>query len=247
MSTPDRITKLIPRARPVSLAGTVYPIWEFRLQDLATLQGWLDDEWVDPLDGVEEALTQGKLSPEEREDLFFEAHEAVEQGPPVDGSLAATLKFSTRQGLCAFLITALARSRPAGRVFAYSEITHILDHMTTPEYLKLRRVCFGASSFRTLTQKLMGYDAPGENSGTWAESIDEVARSHGWTYEYIYSLTITEFVNARREGKPVDEDFSASHRPDQAKRYAAHLARKYQKFDDVTESNGVIPEAPAYV
>lgn len=231
MSTPDRITKLIPRARPVTLAGNTYPIWEFQIRDLATLQGWLDDEWTDPLDAIEAKLLEDGLTAEQKDDILFDAHAIAEEGPPLDGSPEGDKQLATMAGLCAFILTALSRNRPKDTLYTQDEIdeiTHIATNITRAEYAKLQRICYGASSLRVLTRKLLGYDAPGEGSGGWLEAIDDVARSHHWTYEYIYSLTITEFVNARREGKPVDETVIQTIRPDQAERYAAYLKRKYE-------------------
>ncbi len=228
--SPDRITKIIPVARPVSLGGVNFRVWEFTLRDLATLQSYLDDEWTDPLDAIEERLCDPSLTDAERDDLLFPAHELAEQGPPIDGTAEGMARYATNEGVIAFLMIALRPPERRSEPFGEDEtraVVEVFSKMTSGEYLKLRRLLYGTSTIRTLTRLLMGSDPAGNGEGTWAQAIDEVAQSHGWTYQYIYSLTITEFVNARRDGKPVDDAISMTMNEGQIERYAAYLARNH--------------------
>ncbi len=65
---------------------------------------------------------------------------------------------------------------------------------------------WGVDSAREIARILIG-PVPEKVTGealTWGEAIDDLARSHRWTYPEIYALTVTEFRNARRHGKPVE-------------------------------------------
>jgi hypothetical protein len=196
---PYSITSIIPRPRPVRFGGVVWPVWEATLTDLAELQGWLNDGWADPLDGVEQRLAGGPLEGGERREFLVAAHERAEAGAPVDGTPEAEALFATDKGLGVLLCVALRRGTPG---LTLGDVAAAALAATAPEYAKLRRVFFGVSGLKILTEMLLGRPPSNPHSGSWGKAIYGLARSHGWSVAYVYSMSVTEFTNARHNGEP---------------------------------------------
>ena len=195
------ITSLIPVARRVSLGGRVFPVWEARLSDLADLQAWLDEEWGDPLGDALASLGED-ASPEDVRSALEAAYHKAEKGPPIEGEESSFDLFRSPLGVGVFLAVALRRGTPD---LSASEIVEIQAAMTDDEYSRARRVFFGVHPLEAANRALISI--PGKRSGSrlsWGEAIDEVARTYCLTYPDVYAMTITEFTNARRAGKPID-------------------------------------------
>lgn len=200
----DPITRLVPRPRPVSLAGRRFLVREARLDDLADLQAWLDGLAPDPADGLDGRLA-AEADPVKRDRLLFDAYGAADAGGPCYSDRAGAALLASQEGLFTLARVALARCVP---VTTDDDLADLVLDATPCEWEKLRRVFFGLSVARDIERRVgCPREAPRGRSVTWGEAVDDLARSHHWTYAYIYSLTLTEFSNARRGGKPGSSGF----------------------------------------
>lgn len=203
----NSITSLIPRARAVYVdrLGTSVLVGEFTLNDLADLQEALDLVWKDPLAEAEAEIAKLDATQEGHEaackQILAGAYEAAEAGPPVYGEASAREYFETREGRALLLWVALRRHNPKIDVEQAAAISLLV---TPSEFAQIWRIAHGASSLKAIERLLgLGLAQRPSQSTTWGELIEEVYQSHpGWTYADVYGLTLSEFVNARRLGKP---------------------------------------------
>lgn len=197
----NSITSLIPRARPVKIAATgqTLQIGEFTLNDLADLQSALDALWVDPLTEIEGELPT--IEGEARRKLLVAAHERAETGPAVYGEPSGNEYYSTPEGAAAFLWVACSKHQPR---FSAADAVELMTKVSPGEYSQIWRITHGTETMSTIERMLgMGAAKRASRTVTWGETIEQVCKSHpGWTYADVYGLTISEFVNARRLGKP---------------------------------------------
>lgn len=207
-----RLTQLIPTPRAVSIAGREYQVWPATLRDLRDLDGWLAQGWRDPLDDVYPRLVgPDALGGEERLAALHEAYEAAEDGPPGWENDRGQQKLSTDAGVAAVLFFALRRGHPE-MTLAYEggwdgagppDVVSLAVVLTLAEYAAVQRAWFGTDSLRELEALLYGRKGESGRRATFAEVVEQVVQTHpGWTYDYVYGLTLAEFGCARRLGKP---------------------------------------------
>jgi hypothetical protein len=196
------ITALIPVPRECTLAGTPVLVSEARLRDLATLQGHLDDEAPDPLANLPAILAEEDETVRQR--MLVTAYKTATRDALIYGEPSGSLVFrATDEGLCLFLWVALQRHQPH---LSIADVVKLAVKMRDGEFDRIYRIFHGVKAWKVLERLIMGEEAPAPPRSRapilWPEAIDEVARERGWTYAQIYDLTITEWVNVRREGKP---------------------------------------------
>ena len=195
------ITNLIPTKRTVSLGGNSYAISQARLIDLAEIQAWLDVQWGDPAADARKAMFDPSLTEEQRRAVAARAWEAATQRRPTEGEESGDRLLSTAEGMAVVIYLAIRRELPS---FTVASAVEALSRATIEELVDLRRAFYGGDAIQEIESMLWG-QPPRKAGGprqTWGQAIDQVAVSHGWTYEYIYTLTIQEFVNARTGGAP---------------------------------------------
>lgn len=200
---PDRITRLVPVARSVTLGDRDFTVWEARLLDLAALQSWLEAGWLEPLDAALDAALADPDGPG-RSAAIHAALDAAEPGPPSYDDDRGAAALATAEGIGSFLAVALARGNPGLTV---DDVIGCVRSMTPAQYARLRRVFFGTDREAALNRLLIGDIEQAGGGGealTWGEAVDELAAARGWTYPEIYAMTISEFRNARRGGKPAE-------------------------------------------
>jgi hypothetical protein len=211
------ITKIVPRPKEVQLGERTWTVGEARILDFADIQAWLDCQTPDPLDDLEE---NPPSDDEERRVRLVAAYERLTDGCLVEGTPAADdALFGTAEGAVFFLYVALVRYQPE---ITAEDCLDILMEMTDHQFRKLRRVFFGVDSLEEISKQLLG-PAPrrGLRKITWGEVIDQLSSDRGWTYPQIYDMTLTELVNARTGGKPVNagmRPIGANEDPDAARR-----------------------------
>jgi hypothetical protein len=197
------ITSIIPTPRTVPCGGRSVKVSEFRLRDLAFLQSVLDGMEPDPIAAIEEELSTATGA--RRKDLIFSAWDRAEAGPPVYGSESGRAFFSTPPGGSLVLWVALRREHPA---IDPAEAARLYMAATAAEIGLVWRVAHGISPARAMERIAFPPEPPSPPSGaigpTWPEMVDEVAVSHGWTYEQIFDLTISQWHAARNGGKPAE-------------------------------------------
>lgn len=198
----DRITATIPQARPVQIGGKVFQVWPARLRDLIEIQGWLDARQPDPAADLD-ARIRG-LSGVELDRVLFTTFAALAD-PPSFADAEGNSALMTAAGLGVFLRVALTRGHPD---ITDEAVAEILATLTLDELTALQTAFYRPSAMKKI-ERLLGMPEPRPSGEpmAWSEAIDQVAVSHGWTYEYVYSLTVAEFLNARRGGKPVEVGF----------------------------------------
>lgn len=195
------LTDLIPTKRTVSLGGKPYAVSPARLIDLAEIQAWLDVQWGDPATQARKAMLNPSLSPDERREIAARAWEAATKDRPVEGEESGDRLLSSAEGMAVVVFVALRRHQPD---FTVLEAVESLSRATVEELVDLRRAFYGSDSILDI-EAFLWAQPPRSGGGrrtTWGQAIDHVATTHGWTYEYIYTLTVQEFINARTGGAP---------------------------------------------
>lgn len=197
----DSILNLIPRPTPIRVAavpdGVLY-VWELTLNDLAELQSMLDASWVDPAVGLESSLPDDA---EGRRVALADAWRASE-AKPVFGQPSGREWTQSREGVAALLWVACRRTH---KDWTPAKAADYVGLLTADEIGAAWRAAYGHSSADEILRLMEFGDKPkaGKGKATWGELVDEVCRSHkGWTYQDVYQLTMTEFLNARALGKP---------------------------------------------
>jgi hypothetical protein len=197
------ITSVIPVPRPLRVAaldGHTLHVAEMRLSDLAELQGVLDATWSDPYLAARASLEDA--AGESRWPLLVAAYEAAEAGPPVYGEGAGAAYFVGLEGFCLLAWVALRRHQPD---LDPADVATLVLLMDEDERFRLRWIAEGGDALRVLGRMLLeGYPRPRSTPITWGQAIHEVTEVLGVAYEAVYRMTLTEFRNARRSGKPED-------------------------------------------
>lgn len=197
----DRITSLRPSPTALSVGGRPFSVHQATIADLFALQAWVDTKSPDQLASIHE--NAAGLTGAERDRLLFDAYDLAEDAASIDGPEGRRLLTQTPEGLTVFLSVALKVSAD----FAAA----VLAEATPREVEAVRRAFFGANALAEI-RGLLGLEGrrrAGEPA-TWGEAIDGLAAERGWTYAYIYSLSLSEFRNARRRGKPEETAFVVS-------------------------------------
>lgn len=199
----SRITQLIPTARTLTVGGREFQVREARLSDLAALQAWVDSKTPDPLDGVWDDAHDPEKADARRDRALYDALGSAGDGPPEYASDEGRRLLCTPEGVGVFLFLALGRGNPD---LTLADVADVAGAMTGREYAAVRRAFYGVDPLREIERILTDHvpRAEGGRSVSWGEAVDEVARCYHWTYQYVYSLTLTEFRNARSAGKPED-------------------------------------------
>lgn len=201
------ITSIIPVPRRCPVGGEDVYISELRLRDVAELQAVLDADWPDPLDAAAESLARAGDDPKERFISLVPLHEAAETGPPAYGTAAGNAYFMTPEGGACLLWVAGRRHTPG---LDPATAARLYMRATVDEIARVWRAAHGVSPLKALEKMLWdclpgAADAPGGGRAvTWAEMIDELARANHWTYEYIYDLTLSEWLYSRNMGKAAE-------------------------------------------
>jgi hypothetical protein len=195
------ITRVLSIPRRVTLGEREFLVSEFRLCDLAELQGWLDSLEPDPMEGLSERLAAAPTVPA-RNRLLRDALEAAERGPAVMLDDSSDAALSTPEGGLRVLAVALSRHHPE---VGPKELIAIMGDLRPGQYAKLHRVVMGVDPERAVS-RMLGAEPGGEGgkSISWGELIDDLARSHHWSYETIASMTLSQVINARSHGKKVE-------------------------------------------
>lgn len=197
------ITSVIPVPRPLgvkALDGHTLHVAEMRLEDLAELQGVLDATWPDPYIAARASLEDAEG--ESRWAVLHAAYEAAEAGPPVYGEGAGATYFASLEGFCLLAWVALRRHQPE---LDPTDVATLVLLMDEDERFRLRWIAEGGDALRVLGRMLLeGYPRPRSTPITWGQAIHEVAETLGIPYPTVYAMTLTEFRNARRGGKPED-------------------------------------------
>jgi hypothetical protein len=190
------LTRVIPVAVPVALAGRTVLVWPLRLADLALLQGWIRQIAApSPLSAVRAALLSADAAGRAR--LLRRAYDRAESWPVRYGSAEGGALFNSEAGLLYFLAVALARSTPI-EACDPEELVAALDPV---EWSELLAAAWGTEPLDEL-ERLLDPDAltPGEDLN-WGEAFAETARDTGWTFAQIGELTVSQWIAYRSDGK----------------------------------------------
>lgn len=221
------ITRVCPVPRRVTLGDRDYLVGEFRLIDLAELQAWLDESHPDPFDVLDERV-QSAETDEARQRAVAEAYALAERGPSLvlgDGEQSA---LETTEGRLRVLSLALSRYQPE---LTELDVVTIEGQLGPGQYAKLYRVLMAIDAEHTLARMLGAEPLHGGvgRPPSWGELIDDLARSHGWTYDDIFALTLSQFANARSGGKRVE--MAIQRRPGETQAQAAERQRRLFRED----------------
>jgi hypothetical protein len=194
------LTLCLPCVQFLTLAGTVRPVQELRLRDLADIQGWLADQVPHPLAGLPPAWADP--DPDTRRARLWAAWRAARDWPPRLGTAAAADVLATPEGLVLFTLVCLRRCDD--QVDATSAAS-IAAGMAPEEWASLRRVAWGRQPWEELRDEL-DPDATADSDGPppdWCEAFHEVAERTGWTFEQIGELTVSQYRVIRSGTAPV--------------------------------------------
>lgn len=190
------ITTLIPCARRWKCGDRDFLVLPLTLRKLSLLQEWLDGAVdLDPLATISEELARSDDGAA-RHALLVRAHDAAETGPPVFGDRASAERFGTPEGIALFIYVTLGgRETP-------EDCARMALTISEGEYGALMRIALAKDVLREIEAMLGATDTQTGSPITWNIAIDELSRERNWTYDYIYGMTLAEFANARRHGKP---------------------------------------------
>lgn len=121
---------------------------------------------------------------------------------PVYGEGEGYAYFSSLAGFALLAWVALRRNHPE---LSPEDVATLVGVMDEQERFHLRWIAEGGNALRTLGRLLLeGYPRPTPTPIPWGQAIHEVAELLGVPYSHIYAMTLSEFRNARRGGKPED-------------------------------------------
>ena len=198
----NRITTLVPRKTDVQLGNRIFRVGEMRLLDLANLQGWLEDQWEDPLEALRGRLTH--LQGKERRNTLGAIWEACEAGPPVWGTSRANKLFHTAEGIVQTFMAILGEHNPD---LTREDIEDIAEETANhpdgwKQYQTMIRAWQPVDSIEELAFMLGMDSGPQGKPVTWVQAVCQTCDAMGWTIEYVMGLTMRQFKAIRSGGKP---------------------------------------------
>jgi hypothetical protein len=193
------ITRVIPIRRRVLLGGERHVADELRLEDVAEIQGWLEDAAPHPLASIPPAWADPE--PETRRARLIEAWEASGEWPVRYGTERASVLLASTNGRAYFLALCLRRSNPD---FGPIQASRLISLVTPLEWAALRRVAYGLTPREEIAEELAP-SGQGGRTANWCLSFHRAINSQsGLTYESIKHLTISQWRNFCSEGTAVE-------------------------------------------
>lgn len=176
---------------------------ELRIRDLAELQSILDSREPDPWEAIRDEVAAA--DPGRRGEIIGEAWERAERGPAQFGTPEGNAYFSTVEGAAMVFWVATRRNTPG---MTPERAAGLFLSASPGEISLIWRKAYGISPIAAMERHAFAPEVLAASRGpsgpeiSWPESIDALSRERNWTYSYIYDMTISEFSNARRHGKP---------------------------------------------
>ena len=174
---------------------------QLQIKDLAAFQAYLERQYPHPLE--KHRLELATLEGADRRKLLNRLDYQDYHWPPIFGhSNESTHTFKyTYEGLSYWLAVVLGKSNNA---FGAEEASSLAERITANELLELEKIAYCITSAMELRQ-LIDDPTPGDDEGppdkpNYGAMIDEISRDHGWSYEEIGELTLSQFQVARRKG-----------------------------------------------
>lgn len=191
------ITRAIPQPVSVRIGGRDFLAREFRLEDVATIQAWIDNQIGHPFERAAPAIECGLAdrSPPWRR-LVAATIDALADWPKEPGTPEADALLSSEAGRKLIIVLALRRDQPD----VASQIDALYDAATKADYDRLSRVAWGVDPLRKLMSLVDGEgDDEGDPPDWEALRFDYQESGHrGPAFE---ELTVSQFLAWRRGGK----------------------------------------------
>lgn len=180
------LLRALPQPTLLRLCGEDYHVSQLQVRDLAALQGFLEIQLPHPLEAIRDKLPG--LPPDERDRLLIRAYRAARSYPPLVFDGEFTRVFSTISGTAMFLGLLLRKHQDVG----VSRLLEVATTISPEEYTAVNRVAYAADPQDEL-ERLMAdeEDSVSPPRDDWGAMIDELARSHGWTYDVIGDLVVS--------------------------------------------------------
>lgn len=214
------LTNVYPQEKLVTIGEVGYLVGPFALADLAALQGALEGAMPHPLDAHRAEVES--LDGEARLDLLRECWREAESYPPTWGDEASHAYTCSIKGISGFLMIALNKHQDVSA----ESVAEMVWSISYPELAALYRICYGHEAHRELERMLEGEPEPDAAPVPWCQLIDEVSRTHGWTYDYIGTLTLSQFAVALNGGKDEKRYLAETGSLEDALRIAADRRQK---------------------
>lgn len=233
-----RITHLVPRKTDVLLGDRIFQVGEMRLSDLAHLQGWLEEQWDNPLEATRMSLVG--LTGKERRDMVSAIWDACMEGPPVWGTSRAQKLFNTGEGITHTFITILRQFHPD---LTRDEVINIAsatgDH---PDgWLQYQSMLKSWQPVEAIEEVafMLGMDETGPEGKpiTWVQAVCQTCEDYGWSIEYVMGLTMRQFKAIRTGGKPREFGIPVAPKTN-LKAVVAAMKKKLAEEAQKGESNG---------
>lgn len=204
------ITAIIPRPVKIRLGSEDYKSGELRLCDLADLQQLIDDQIGDPLGHVRERLESEGVESVELD--LADILESTEKPPKVYGEYRPASVEEAVQLRIMFVKACLQRYQPE---ISYISARRITALMLPGQFANLERIAWKTTVAEEVGRILGTKNRPSQGGGrNWPKAIVEVAKEFGYTLDYVYSLTLSEFWYCRSLGKELPENsFDISEAP----------------------------------
>jgi hypothetical protein len=190
---------LYRRSRRLVLAGAPHVVRELTIRDVARLGQLAEGRRAWPLDVL---AAQGECPDAEGwrariRAAFLDAESAVRGEPEPAEKLEAAID----------LAWLAIRRPPSRRRLAHRAAWELFSRLSPAEWAQVQAIAYGLRPVDVLARLI---DPEWGRRGTpegvpWGRAIDEVAAERGWTYDQVGRLTLTQFANARRGGKPPED------------------------------------------
>lgn len=194
------VLDVLPRPRPVKIGDKIYFVGELQIRDLAGIQLWLQERTPHPLELIRADLDG--LEGEERLQALRAAWRESQDWPPRWDTPKGKELLGTAEGVSAILTLILSKHQE----LTSQEIGHIVATITPEEFSAVKRIAYALDPTDELVDLILGdekdedYSKPQKDD--LAELVHGLAVTHGWTYEQIGEMTLSQFGAALRHGKP---------------------------------------------
>jgi hypothetical protein len=131
------LATLTAAARPVPIGGKVYLVRPLTIDDYGALQAWLDAQWPDPFDVVNDQVSRREYSPAQQRHMLSAALELATRPRPKLGSDDAEPLVSSPAGVAQVLYLTIRRDDPT---FTLAAATALLKLMTPADFARIFKV-----------------------------------------------------------------------------------------------------------
>lgn len=180
------LTRAFPVPRPVALGPGRYLAEELRLSDLAALQGWIEAQVGDPMEGHPPGWADP--DPATRPDRLLALWASSSGWYPTPATPRGAALLTSPSGRRFFLGLVLGRHHPD---LTDADLDAILAQTTPAQWGALVRVAYGVSPKMEILAELAPDDEGGPTN--WPKNIVAIMREYCLTFVEVADLTLSQW------------------------------------------------------